>query len=45
MKFGYFSALLFCTALLLSGCGSRDPCKNTKAYLDQTDEIARWICE
>ena len=24
MKFGYFSALLFCTALLLSGCGARE---------------------
>lgn len=24
MKFGYFSALLFCTVLLLSGCGARE---------------------
>ena len=27
MKFGYFSALLFCTVLLLSGCGAREPQK------------------
>ncbi len=30
---------------VFTGCGSRDTCKNTKAYLDRADEIARWVCK
>ena len=30
---------------VFTGCGSRDTCKNTKAYLDRADEVARWVCE
>lgn len=30
---------------VFTGCGSRDTCKNSKAYLDRASEIARWVCE
>ena len=30
---------------VFTGCGSRDTCKNTKAYLDRAGKIARWVCE
>ena len=36
MKFGCFSALLFCTALLLSGCGTREPQESVGTTPPQT---------
>ena len=30
---------------VFTGCGSRDTCKNSIAYLDRASEIARWVCE
>ena len=30
---------------VFTGCGSRDTCKNTPAYLDRASAIARWVCE
>ena len=39
MKFGYFSALLFCTALLLSGCGARETQETVESFAAQTGSI------
>lgn len=36
MKLGCFSAPLFCTALLLSGCGAREPQEPVKTTPFQT---------
>ena len=41
MKLGCFSALLFCTALLLSGCGAREPQEPTETTLPQTAAFTR----
>lgn len=30
---------------VFTGCGSRDTCKNTTAYLGRASAIARWVCE
>ena len=38
MKLECFSAPLFCTALLLSGCGAREPQEPVKTTPSQTDE-------
>jgi len=41
MKFGCFSALLFCTALLLSGCGAREPQEPAETTPPQTAAFTR----
>ena len=41
MKFGYFSALLFCTVLLLSGCGAREPQEPAETTPPQTAAFTR----
>ena len=41
MKFGYFSALLFCTALLLSGCGARETQEPAESLPPQTAAFTR----
>ena len=41
MKLGCFSALLFCTALLLSGCGAREPQEPTETTPPQTAAFTR----
>ena len=41
MKFGCFSALLFCTALLLSGCGAREPQEPVETTPSQTAAFTR----
>ena len=41
MKLGCFSALLFCTALLLSGCGAREPQEPTETTPPQTAAFPR----
>ena len=41
MKFGYFSALLFCTALLLSGCGARESQEPTESPSPQIAAFTR----
>lgn len=30
---------------VFTGCGSKDTCKNSTAYLDRAGKIARWVCE
>ena len=41
MKLGCFSALLFCTALLLSGCGAREPQEPVETTPSQTAAFTR----
>ena len=41
MKLGCFSALLFCTALLLSGCGAREPQEPAETTPPQTAAFTR----
>ena len=41
MKLGCFSALLFCTALLLSGCGAREPQEPVETTPPQTAAFTR----
>ena len=41
MKLGCFSALLFCTALLLSGCGAREPQESVETTPSQTAAFTR----
>lgn len=41
MKLGRFSALLFCTALLLSGCGAREPQEPVETTPSQTAAFTR----
>lgn len=41
MKFGCFSVLLFCTALLLSGCGAREPQEPAETTPPQTAAFTR----
>ena len=41
MKIGCFSALLFCTALLLSGCGAREPQEPAETTPPQTAAFTR----
>ena len=41
MKFGYFSALLFCTAFLLSGCGARKSQEPAESLPPQTAAFTR----
>ena len=41
MKFGCFSALLFCTVLLLSGCGAREPQESAETTPPQTAAFTR----
>ena len=41
MKFGYFSALLFCTVLLLSGCGARETQEPAETTPPQTAAFTR----
>lgn len=41
MKFGYFSALLFCTVLLLSGCGARETQEPAESLPPQTAAFTR----
>ena len=30
---------------VFTGCGGKDTCAKTQAYLDRAAEIARWVCE
>lgn len=30
---------------VFTGCGNRDTCKNSTAYLERARAIARWVCE
>lgn len=41
MKLGCFSVLLFCTALLLSGCGAREPQEPAETTPPQTAAFTR----
>ncbi len=41
MKFGYFSALLFCMVLLLSGCGARETQEPAESLPPQTAAFTR----
>ncbi len=41
MKFGYFSALLFCTAFLVSGCGARESQEPTESPSPQAAAFTR----
>ncbi len=41
MKFGYFSVLLFCTVLLLSGCGARETQEPAETTPPQTAAFTR----